>query len=326
MIMGTSSMEVITTATESEALLLEANLIKRLKPRYNVLLRDDKAFPYILIADDHEAPQLLKHRGSRKRKGDYYGPFASAGAVNQALNSLQRAFLLRSCSDSVYVNRTRPCLLFQIKRCSAPCTKDISLQDYGELVVEARRFLSGKSTNVQTHLAKRMEDASQQQDYERAASFRDRLAALTHVQGGGGVNASGFDEADIFAVHSEGGQSCIQVFFFRTGQNWGNRAYYPRTDKSHGDAEILESFIAQFYDNKPCPRRVLISHDLPGRLLLSEALSEKSGRKITVHTPMKGEKRTLVEHALANARQALGRKLSESASQRKLLEGLADLF
>ncbi|MCP4936429.1 MAG: excinuclease ABC subunit UvrC [bacterium] len=326
MIMGTSSMEVITTATESEALLLEANLIKRLKPRYNVLLRDDKAFPYILIADDHEAPQLLKHRGSRKRKGDYYGPFASAGAVNQALNSLQRAFLLRSCSDSVYANRTRPCLLFQIKRCSAPCTKDIRLQDYGELVVEARRFLSGKSTNVQTHLAKGMEDASEQQDYELAASLRDRLAALTHVQGGGGVNASGFDEADIFAVHSEGGQSCIQVFFFRTGENWGNRAYYPRTDKSHGDAEILESFIAQFYDNKPCPRRVLISHDLPGKLLLSEALSDKSGRKIDVHTPIKGEKRTLVEHALANARQALGRKLSESASQRKLLEGLAICF
>ncbi len=326
MIMGTCSMEVITTATESEALLLEANLIKRLKPRYNVLLRDDKAFPYILIADDHEAPQLVKHRGSRKRQGDYFGPFASAGAVNQALNSLQRAFLLRSCSNSVYVNRTRPCLLFQIKRCSAPCTKDISLQDYGELVAEARRFLSGKSTNVQTHLAKRMEDASQQQDYERAASFRDRLAALTHVQGGGGVNASGFDEADIFAVHSEGGQSCIQVFFFRTGQNWGNRAYYPRSDKSHGDAEILESFIAQFYDNKPCPRQVLISHDLPGRLLLGEALSEKTGRKVAVHTPMKGEKRTLVEHALANARQALGRKLSESASQRKLLEGLAECF
>ncbi len=326
MIMGTCSMEVITTATESEALLLEANLIKRLKPRYNVLLRDDKAFPYILIADDHEAPQLVKHRGSRKRQGDYFGPFASAGAVNQALNSLQRAFLLRSCSDSVYVNRTRPCLLFQIKRCSAPCTKDISLQDYGELVVEARRFLSGKSTNVQTHLAKRMEDASQLQDYERAASFRDRLAALTHVQGGGGVNASGFDEADIFAVHSEGGQSCIQVFFFRTGQNWGNRAYYPRSDKSHGDDEILESFIAQFYDNKPCPRQVLISHDLPGRLLLGEALSEKSGRKVAVQTPMKGEKRTLVEHALANARQALGRKLSESASQRKLLEGLATCF
>ncbi len=326
MIMATCCMEVITTATESEALLLEANLIKRLKPRYNVLLRDDKAFPYILIADDHEAPQLLKHRGSRKRKGDYYGPFASAGAVNQALNSLQRAFLLRSCSDSVYVNRTRPCLLFQIKRCSAPCTKDISLQDYGELVVEARRFLSGKSTNVQTHLAKRMEDASERQDYERAASFRDRLAALTHVQGGGGVNASGFDEADIFAVVSEGGQSCIQVFFFRTGQTWGNRAYYPRADKSHGDAEILESVIAQFYDNKPCPRRVLISHDLPGRLLLGEALSQKSGRKIEVHTPVKGEKRTLVEHALANARQALGRKLSESASQRKLLEGLASCF
>ncbi len=326
MIMGTCSMEVITTATESEALLLEANLIKRLKPRYNVLLRDDKAFPYILIADDHEAPQLVKHRGSRKRKGDYFGPFASAGAVNQALNSLQRAFLLRSCSDSVYVNRTRPCLLFQIKRCSAPCTKDISLQDYGELVVEARRFLSGKSTNVQTHLAKRMEDASKQQEYERAASFRDRLAALTHVQGGGGVHASGFDEADIFAVHSEGGQSCIQVFFFRTGQNWGNRAYYPRSDKSHGDAEILESFIAQFYDNKPCPRQVLISHDLPGRLLLGEALSEKSGRKVAVQTPMKGEKRTLVEHALATARQALGRKLSDSASQRKLLAGLAECF
>jgi excinuclease ABC subunit C len=326
MIMATSSMEVITTATESEALLLEANLIKRLKPRYNVLLRDDKAFPYILIADDHEAPQLLKHRGSRNRKGDYYGPFASAGAVNQALNSLQRAFLLRSCSDSIYANRTRPCLLFQIKRCSAPCTGDISLEDYGELVVEARRFLSGKSTAVQIHLAKRMEDASQKQLYEQAATFRDRLAALTHVQGAGGVNAAGFEEADIFAVFSEGGQSCIQVFFFRTGQNWGNRAYYPRTDKSHEEAEILESFIAQFYDNKPCPRTILLSHDLSGRLLLSEALGEKTGHKITIHCPLKGEKRTLVEHALANARQALGRKMSESASQKRLLEGLAECF
>jgi excinuclease ABC subunit C len=326
MIMATSSMEVITTATESEALLLEANLIKRLKPRYNVLLRDDKAFPYILIAGDHEAPQLLKHRGARKRKGDYYGPFASVGAVNQALNSLQRAFLLRSCSDSVYANRTRPCLLFQIKRCSAPCTKEIALDDYAELVVEARRFLSGKSTAVQTHLVKRMEDASDEQHYEQAATFRDRLAALTHVQGGGGVNASGFDEADIFAVFSEGGQTCIQVFFFRTGQNWGNRAYYPRTDKSHTEAEILESFIAQFYDNKPCPRSILLSHDLDGRLLLSEALSEKSSRKISIHCPIKGEKRTLVEHALANARQALGRKMSESASQKRLLEGLAECF
>ncbi len=326
MIMATTSMEVITTATESEALLLEANLIKRLKPRYNVLLRDDKAFPYILIAEEHEAPQLLKHRGARKRKGRYYGPFASAGAVNQALNSLQRAFLLRSCSDSVYANRTRPCLLFQIKRCSAPCTGEIGLDDYAGLVTEAQRFLSGKSTAVQAHLAKRMEEASKRQLYEQAASFRDRLAALTHVQGGGGVNAAGFDEADIFAVFSEGGQSCIQVFFFRTGQNWGNRAYYPRTDKSHSEAEILESFVAQFYDNKPCPRTVLLSHDIAGRLLLSEALGEKTGRKVAVHCPLRGEKRTLVEHALSNARQALGRKMSQSASQQKLLAGLADCF
>ena len=221
MIVATTSMEVITTATESEALLLEANLIKRLKPRYNVLLRDDKAFPYILIAGDHEAPQILKHRGARKRGGDYYGPFASAGAVNQALNSLQRAFLLRSCSDSVYGNRTRPCLLFQIKRCSAPCTGEIDVDDYGELVAEAQRFLSGKSTSVQTHIAKRMEDASNKQDYERAATFRDRLAALTHVQGGGGVNAAGFEEADIFAVYSVGGQTCIQVFFFARGRTGG---------------------------------------------------------------------------------------------------------
>lgn len=326
MIMATSSMEVITTATESEALLLEANLIKRLKPRYNVLLRDDKAFPYILIADDHEAPQILKHRGARKRKGDYYGPFASAGAVNQALNSLQRAFLLRSCSDSVYANRTRPCLLFQIKRCSAPCTGDIALEDYSELVTEAQRFLSGKSTAVQTHLAERMETASQRQEYEQAATFRDRITALAHVQGGRGVNAAGFDEADIFAVYSQGGQTCIQVFFFRTGQNWGNHAFYPRTDKTHEEAEILESFIAQFYDNKPCPRMVLLSHDIVGRLLLGEALSEKSGRKIAIQCPQKGEKRTLVEHALANAKQALGRKMSESASQMKLLEGLATCF
>jgi excinuclease ABC subunit C len=326
MIMSTRAMEFITTATESEALLLEANLIKRMKPRFNVLMRDDKAFPYILITHDHEAPQILKHRGARRRKGSYFGPFASVSAVNRAINYLQKAFLLRSCSDSVYANRSRPCLLYQIKRCAAPCTGEISLAQYGELARETERFLTGKSNHVRRELARRMEEAAAELEYERAAIYRDRLAALAHVQGAGGVNAASFAEADIFALHMEGGQSCVQVFFFRNNQNWGNNAFFPRIDKSHEAGEILESFIPQFYDGRAAPRLILLSHPLPAGELLAEALSGRAGRKVELAFPRRGEKRALVEHALDNARRALGRKMSESASQLRLLGALAELF
>ncbi|GBF25390.1 UvrABC system protein C [bacterium MnTg02] len=326
MILATASMEFVTTEKESEALLLEANLIKRLKPRYNVLLRDDKSFPYILITRDHDAPQILKHRGARKRDGDYFGPFASAGAVNRTINTLQRAFLLRSCSDAVYESRTRPCLLYQIKRCSAPCTDEISLQDYDRLVAEARGFLKGRSSAVRERIQKLMEEASTELEFERAAAYRDRLQALSHVQAHRGINPQGLEEADIFAIHQEAGQNCVQVFFFRTGQNWGNRAYFPRADKSVPSDEVLESFIAQFYDATPCPRLVLLSQDLPGRALLSEALSTRTGCKVAVTAPQRGAKRDLVHHALANAREALGRRLAESASQRRLLDAMAAAF
>ncbi|WP_040485941.1 excinuclease ABC subunit UvrC [Lutibaculum baratangense] len=324
MISETAGMEFVSTRTETEALLLEANLIKRLRPRFNVLMRDDKSFPYILITRDHEAPQIVKHRGARNRKGDYFGPFASAGAVNRTLNALQRAFLLRSCTDSVYESRTRPCLLFQIKRCSGPCTGEISPADYGKLVEEAEAFLSGKSGAVRQDLSELMEAASRAMEFERAAVYRDRLSALSHVQGHQGVNPKGVEEADVFAVHQEGGQSCVQVFFFRTGQNWGNRAYFPKADKSFGPEEVLESFVAQFYDDKQPPRLVLLSHDLEDEALMAEALATRAGRKVEVATPKRGEKRELVEHALSNAKEALGRRLAESASQGRLLDGLAD--
>ena len=326
MIAATAGMEIITTATESDALLLEANLIKRLRPRYNVILRDDKSFPYILIARGHDAPQLVKHRGARKREGEYFGPFASAGAVNRTINTLQRAFLLRSCSDSYYTARTRPCLLFQIKRCAAPCTGEISLGAYGALVDDAEDFLTGKSEKVKHHLHARMEAASEALEYERAAGYRDRLAALAQIQAHQGVNPRSFAQADVFAAQCEGGQSCIQVFFFRTGQNWGNHAFFPRADKSLGPEEVLDAFIAQFYDNKPAPKLILLSHDIAGRKLLAEALSARAGRKITVSVPRRGEKRAIMEQALVNAREALARRLAESASQRKLLEGVAQLF
>ena len=326
MIAATAGMEIITTATESDALLLEANLIKRLRPRYNVILRDDKSFPYILIARGHDAPQLVKHRGARKREGEYFGPFASAGAVNRTINTLQRAFLLRSCSDSYYTARTRPCLLFQIKRCAAPCTGEISLGAYGALVDAAEDFLTGKSEKVKHHLHARMEAASEALEYERAAGYRDRLAALAQIQAHQGVNPRSFAQADVFAAQCEGGQSCIQVFFFRTGQNWGNHAFFPRADKSLGPEEVLDAFIAQFYDNKPAPKLILLSHDIAGRKLLAEALSARAGRKITVSVPRRGEKRAIMEQALVNAREALARRLAESASQRKLLEGVAQLF
>ena len=311
MIADTASMEFVTTATEIEALLLEANLIKRLKPRFNVVLRDDKSFPFILIARDHKVPQILKHRGARSRQGDYFGPFASAGAVGRTINTLQRAFLLRSCSDAYYESRVRPCLLFQIKRCSAPCTGEISLEDYGVLVDEALAFLTGESDEVKRRLHALMDEASLRQDYERAASFRDRLTALSHIQSRQGINPHTLKEADVFAAHQEAGQSCIQVFFFRTGNNWGNRAYFPRADKSVAVEEVLESFIAQFYDDKLPPKLVLLSHDIQGRRLLAEALSLRSGHKIGVMRPVRGEKRELVEHALTNAREALARRLAE---------------
>jgi len=326
MIADTASMEFVTTATEIEALLLEANLIKRLKPRFNVVLRDDKSFPFILITRDHPVPQILKHRGARSGKGDYFGPFASAGAVGRTINTLQRAFLLRSCSDAYFESRLRPCLLFQIKRCSAPCTGEISVDDYGALVNEALRFLTGESDEVKRRLHGLMDEASLKLDYERAASFRDRLTALSHIQSRQGINPHSVKEADVFAAHQEAGQTCIQVFFFRTGNNWGNRAYFPRADKSVPVEEVLESFVAQFYDDKPPPKLVLMSHDIQGRRLLGEALSLRTGRKISVVAPMRGEKRELVEHALINAREALARRLAESASQAAILGQLAELF
>ena len=326
MIADTASMEFVTTATEIEALLLEANLIKRLKPRYNVVLRDDKSFPFILIARDHAVPQILKHRGGRGRKGDYFGPFASAGAVGRTINTLQRAFLLRSCSDPYYESRVRPCLLYQIKRCSAPCTGEISIADYGALVDEALRFLTGESDEVKLRLRALMDEASLKQDYERAASFRDRLTALSHIQSRQGINPHSVKEADVFAAHQEAGQTCIQVFFFRAGNNWGNRAYFPRADKSVSVEEVLESFVAQFYDDKQPPKLVLLSHDIPGRRLLGDALSLRTGRKIGVSVPMRGEKRELVEHALVNAREALARRLAKSSSQAAILARLAELF
>ena len=326
MIADTASMEFVTTATEVEALLLEANLIKRLKPRFNVVLRDDKSFPFILIARDHPVAQILKHRGARNREGDYFGPFASAGAVGRTINTLQRAFLLRSCSDAYYESRVRPCLLFQIKRCSAPCTGEISVEAYGALVDQALRFLTGKSDEVKRRLHGLMDQASVKQDYERAASFRDRLTALSHIQSRQGINPHSVREADVFAAHQEAGQTCIQVFFFRTGNNWGNRAYFPRADKSVPVEEVLEAFIAQFYDDKLPPKLVLLSHDIQGRRLLGEALSLRSGHKIAVMRPVRGEKRELVDHALINAREALARRLAESSSQAAILARLAELF
>jgi excinuclease ABC subunit C len=326
MVAATAALEFVSTATETEALLLEANLIKRLRPRFNVLLRDDKSFPYILITSDHWAPQILKHRGARTRVGSYYGPFASVWAVNRTITALQRAFLLRSCSDPFFESRTRPCLLYQIKRCSGPCTREIDFAEYSELVREANAFLSGKSQAVKDTLAAEMEKASAALDFERAAIYRDRLAALSAVQSHQGINPRGVEEADVFAVHQEGGFSCVEVFFFRTGQNWGNRAYFPKADRSLAAGEVLGAFLAQFYDDKPCPRCIFISHEIEERALLAEALSTKSGYKVEIVVPQRGEKRELVDHALANAREALARKLAESSSQRKLLELLAASF
>ncbi|ODT68929.1 MAG: excinuclease ABC subunit C [Pelagibacterium sp. SCN 63-23] len=326
MIASTVSMEFVRTETESEALLLEANMIKRLRPRYNVLLRDDKSFPYILIATDHEAPELTKHRGTRRRPGHYFGPFASATAVGRTIASLQKAFLLRNCSDSFYAARTRPCLQYQIKRCAGPCTREISLEAYGELVADARLFLSGKSDAVRNHLQADMNKAAEDLDFERAALIRDRLSALALVQSQGGATARSVEEADVFAIHHEGGQFCVQVFFFRAFQNWGNYPYRPRADASLTDAEVLEAFIGQFYENRTPARLVLVSHELSEPALMEEALSTRAGRRVYIEQPKRGEKRDLVNHALNNAREALSRQLAEGASHRALLEGVAETF
>ncbi|HAU78636.1 MAG TPA: excinuclease ABC subunit C, partial [Agrobacterium sp.] len=289
-------------------------------------LRDDKSFPYILITADNRAPAIFKHRGARARKGDYFGPFASAGAVGRTINSLQRAFLIRTCTDSVFETRTRPCLLYQIKRCSGPCTHEISDEGYAELVKEAKDFLSGKSQSVKTAIARQMNEASEDLDFERAAIYRDRLAALSHVQSHQGINPAGIEEADVFAIHHEGGISCIQVFFFRTGQNWGNRAYFPKADPSLPGSEILNAFLAQFYDDKPVPKQILLSETVEEQELLAAALGEKAGHKVTISVPQRGEKKDITDHVLANAREAHGRKLAETSSQARLLKGFAETF
>lgn len=326
MIAATVALEFVSTATETEALLLEANLIKRLRPRFNVLLRDDKSFPYILITADGLPAQIAKHRGARNKAGDYFGPFAAVNAVNRTITALQRAFLLRSCTDAVYESRTRPCLLHQIKRCSAPCTGEISDTDYAVLVAEAKAFLSGRSRAVKEDLAREMDAAAAGLDYERAAVLRDRLAALAAIQSHQGINPRGVEEADVFAIHQEGGFSCVEVFFFRAGQNWGNRAYFPKADRTLSSEAVLAAFLAQFYDDKPVPRLLLLSHDIEECRLLADALSLKAGRRVEVAVPQRGEKKDLVDHAAANAREALGRKLADTASQQRLLEALAVTF
>jgi excinuclease ABC subunit C len=326
MVSLTRSMEFVTTSTETEALLLEANLIKKLKPRFNVVLRDDKSFAELMIRRDHPAPQVRKHRGARTTKGDYFGPFASTWAVNRTLNTLQKAFLLRSCSDSVYDSRTRPCMLHQIKRCSAPCTGLISQADYNELVEEAAAFLRGRSREVPDRLARDMQAASDDLDFERAARIRDRIRALAAIQMEQSVNPETVAEADVFALSCEGGAACIQVFFFRAGQNWGNRAYFPRADRSDEPPEILSAFIGQFYEDKPIPRLILTSHEPAEAVLLADALALKRSRKVEIQTPRRGEKKDLVDHALANAREALGRKLAESSAQGRILAEVAEVF
>jgi excinuclease ABC subunit C len=325
MIAETAALEVVVTATEAEALLLECNMIKRLMPRFNVLLRDDKSFPLIHITGDRDFPQISKHRGAKSGSGSYFGPFASAGAVNRTLVSLQKAFLLRSCSDSVFASRTRPCLLYQIKRCSAPCVGRISREDYARLIGEARAFLSGKSGEVQERLALAMEEAAKALDFERAALYRDRIRALSLVQGHQDIHVAGIEEADVIAAHQAGGQTSIQVFFFRGGQNWGNRAYFPSHDRQMPVEEVLTAFIGQFYEGRPKPPLILSSHPLIEQSLVEEALSLKGGR-VQILVPRRGAKKKLVERILASAREALGRRLAESASQRQLIEGLAAAF
>jgi excinuclease ABC subunit C len=326
MVAETRRLEIVSTHTEVEALLLESNLIKRLKPRYNVLLRDDKSFPFIALIEDHDFPQLAKHRGSRDRKGSYYGPFASAGAVNQTLTALQRAFLLRSCSDSTFAARTRPCLLHQIKRCSAPCVGRVSKADYAGLLAEAKDFLEGRSRDAQDTLVRRMQEAADARDFETAAMYRDRVRALTAVQARQDINLDDLGDCDVIALASEGGQACLQVFFFRGGRNYGNRAYFPRHDKAQEEADILQAFLGQFYDDKPPPPFLALSHEPPERELLERALGEKAGRRVRILVPERGPKRKPVEHALANARETLARRQAETGAQTKLLAGVAEAF
>ena len=326
MISETARMMFLTTRTETEALLLEQNLIKQLKPRYNVLLRDDKSFPNILVGSEHAFPQISKHRGAKKSKGNYYGPFASAGAVNRTLTQLQRVFLLRDCSDAMFDSRSRPCLLYQIKRCSAPCVDKISTDDYAATVADAERFLSGRSTEIQELLATQMQAAAEKMEFERAAALRDRIRALTQVQSAQGINPRGVIEADIIALHLAGGQACVQVFFIRANQNWGNQDFYPRIGPDVEEAEVLEAFIGQFYDSKDPPRMLLLSHPIENADLMTEALTGKLGRKVEIIVPQRSEKAELVDGALRNARESLARKQSETASQGKLLKGLAEAF
>ena len=326
MISETASMMFLSTRTEVEALLLEQNLIKQLKPRYNVLMRDDKSFPNILISKDHPFPQIKKHRGRKSEKGSYFGPFASAGAVNRTLNQLQRVFLLRNCSDAMFQSRTRPCLQYQIKRCAAPCVGKVTPEGYGALVSDAERFLQGKSTNVQADLAVEMAKASEEMEFERAAALRDRIRALTNVQQAQGINPAGVPEADVIALHLEGGQACVQVFFIRANQSWGNRDFYPRTGSGAEAPEILEAFLTQFYDDKEPPRLILLSHMVDNEDLVALALAERAGRKVELAVPQRGEKAELVENAVRNARESLARKMAESSTQNKLLAGLAEAF
>ena len=326
MISETARMMFLTTRTETEALLLEQNLIKQLKPRYNVLLRDDKSFPNILVGSEHAFPQISKHRGAKKSKGNYYGPFASAGAVNRTLTQLQRVFLLRDCSDAMFDSRSRPCLLYQIKRCSAPCVDKISTDDYAATVADAERFLSGRSTEIQELLATQRRAAAEKMEFERAAALRDRIRALTQVQSAQGINPRGVIEADVIALHLAGGQACVQVFFIRANQNWGNQDFYPRIGPDVEEAEVLEAFIGQFYDSKDPPRMLLLSHPIENADLMTEALTGKLGRKVEIIVPQRSEKAELVDGALRNARESLARKQSETASQGKLLKGLAEAF
>lgn len=326
MISETASMMFLTTKTETEALLLEQNLIKQLKPRYNVLLRDDKSFPNIHVTTEHPFPQIKKHRGARKEKGAYYGPFASAGSVNRTLNQLQRIFLLRNCSDSMFESRTRPCLQYQIKRCSGPCVGRVSEEDYASSVADAQRFLSGRSTDIQERLASEMQAASAEMEFERAAALRDRIKALTQVQTAQGINPRTVQEADIVALHVEKGQACVQVFFIRANQNWGNHDYYPRLSVDVEEPEILQAFLGQFYQTKEPPRQIILSHPVDEPELLAQALGEKAGRKVELIVPQRGEKAELIDGAMRNARESLARKMAESATQTKLLRGLAEAF
>ena len=326
MVFETRACEVVVTHTEAEALLLEINLIKELKPRYNILLRDDKSFPYIMIPGGHGFPRIVKHRGARAKGNTYFGPFASAGAVNRTLTTLQKVFLLRSCTDSVFANRSRPCLLYQIKRCAAPCVGYIDEAAYTQLVDEAREFLSGDSSKIQTELGRRMDTASQAMDFETAAVYRDRIRAMTAVQAHQDINVRDLKETDVIALHRAGGQSCVQVFFFRGGQNFGNKAYFPSHALDDEDGAIVEAFIGQFYDSFPSPREILVNVAPPNGELLEEALTLKAGRNVAIAVPQRGDRRKLVENVELNAREALGRRLAENTAQRKLLEGTAEVF